>query len=199
MTTRHRALALGLAAATTAALLVPAPAHAGTVAAAAGDGVSPWWWMLLLLIPVAVLIGASLRDRDEYDFASFTPATGPGFPEVTPERAARLNALASGRESSAAEAIARSEAIAAAAARPPKQGTRVPAEGGTVPLPIGASRPFTDDPLRMPDGYEIKAVISTGVFYRPTDPDYDAARPDLWFATASTADTAGFKPAAAAK
>ncbi|ALG83826.1 hypothetical protein [Gordonia phthalatica] len=199
MTTRHRALALGLAAATTAALLVPAPAHASTVAAAADDGVSPWWWMLLLLLPVVVLIVAALRGRDEYDFAAFTPATGPGFPEVTPQRAARLSALASGRESSAAEAIARADALAAAAARPPKPGTRVPSEGGPVPLPIGASRPFRDDRLRAPDGYPIKAVTESGRYYRPSDGEYATVTPDLWFATAPTAEIAGFEPGVAPK
>lgn len=199
MTTRHRALALGLAVATAVALSTPAPAHASTVAAAGDDGVSPWWWMLLLLLPVVVLIVAALRGREEYDFATFTPATGPGFPDLTPQRAARLSALASGRESSAAEAIARADAIAAAAARPVKPGARVPSEGGAVPLPIGASRPYRDDRLRAPDGYPVKAVTASGRYYRLTDDEYPTVQPDLWFATASTAEIAGFESGTAPK
>lgn len=192
MTTRRRALTFGPAAAVTAAMLVPAPAHASSLAAAGDGGVSAWWWMLLLLVPVLALVVVSARSHADYDFASVTPATGPGFPAVTAERAARLKALADGRESSAAEAIARQEALAAAAAIPVRPGARVPSEGGAVPLPIGASRPLPDDGLRAPDGYEVKAVIDTGLFYRPTDSGYDAVTPDLWFATAPTAVAAGF-------
>ncbi|EGD54633.1 hypothetical protein [Gordonia neofelifaecis] len=162
------------------------------------DDVSAWWWMLLLLVPVVGLILVWLRGRNSYDYATFAPATGPGFPPISDERAARLKALADGTESSAAGAIARADkakAAAAAAAVPARPGARVPSEGGAVPLPIGASRPLHDDPMRAPDGYPIKAVTESGLYYRPAHPDYESVTPDLWFATAPTADKGGFAPA----
>ncbi|MBM7367460.1 sunset domain-containing protein [Gordonia hydrophobica] len=195
MTTRRRALMFGLTAGIAAVLSAPGIAHAGDidiVAEGSSGGVSAWWWMLLLLLPVAVLILATVRGRGEYDFTTYTPATGPGFPAVSSERSARLAALASGRASSAAEAIAHAEALAEAAARPVRPGARVPSEGGAVPLPIGASRPLLEDGMRAPDGYEIKAVVESGRYHRPTDADYAAVKPDLWFATAPTAESAGF-------
>lgn len=195
MTTRRRALTFGLASAVaTAAMLVPAPAYASSGATeGSSSGISPWWWMLLLVLPVVALIAVWLRGHDDYDFAAVVPATGPGFPPLTPERDARLKALASGRESSAAEAIARAEELAAAAAAPVRPGARVPSEGGTVPLPIGASRPLLGDPMTAPDGYPIKAVTETGVFYLPADSGYAAVVPDVWFATTLTAENGGFE------
>lgn len=197
MTTRRRALTFGLASAAATALLVPAPAYASSVATeASGGGISPWWWMLLLVLPVVGLLAGWLRGRDDYDFTTVVPATGPGFPPLTPERDARLKALASGRESSAAEAIARAEELAAAASVPVRPGARVPSEGGAVPLPIGASRPLAHDAMTAPDGYPIKAVTETGLFYRPVDIGYADVKPDVWFATTLTAGNGGFEAAA---
>ncbi len=187
--------------ATGGTLLVPATASAATVehaplaAASCDDGISPWWWLaLLLLAPLLVLLLAWFRGRDSYDYASYSPAQGPGFPEVTPDREARIRALADGTESSAAAAIARARAAQEAAKNPPKPGARVPSEGGAVPLPIGASRPLPD-PDRAPDGYPIKADTTSGLYYLPDHPGYAAAHADLWFATAPTAESGGFRPA----
>lgn len=158
--------------------------------------ISAWWWMLLLALPLLLFILAWFRGRNDYDYKTFEPATGPGFPAVSPERAKRLAALASGSESSAAGAIAKAQAAAAAAALPVRRGARVPSEGGAVPLPIGASRPLRADAMLAPDGYPIKAVTETGLYYRPGQAEYDAIKPDLWFATVPTAATGGFEPAA---
>lgn len=178
---------------------VPASAvHPVAEADDSTDGISAWWWMLLLLIPLVGLMLAWLRGLNSYNYKTYTPATGPGFPPVTDERADRLRALADGRETSAADAIARAEAAAAAAKAaevPVRPGARVPSQGGEVPLPIGASRPLPNDPMQAPDGYPIKAIVEAGLYYRPGDAEYASVTPDLWFATAPTADKGGFAPA----
>ncbi|MGB6126085.1 MAG: hypothetical protein WBG47_12090, partial [Gordonia sp. (in: high G+C Gram-positive bacteria)] len=87
-------------------------------------GISPWWWLLLLLLPLLFLL-AWTRRRKSYDYKAVKPATGPGFPEVTPERTKRLAGLADGTESSAAGSIAKSAAAATAAATPVRPGARV--------------------------------------------------------------------------
>lgn len=171
---------------------------AASEAEASDDGISAWWWMLLLLIPLVGLMLAWLRGLNSYNYKTYSPATGPGFPPVTDERADRLRALADGRETSAADAIARAEAAAAAAKAaevPVRPGARVPSQGGEVPLPIGASRPLPNDPMQAPDGYPIKAIVESGLYYRPADAEYASVTPDLWFATAPTADKGGFAPA----
>ncbi|MYR06524.1 hypothetical protein GTV32_09475 [Gordonia sp. SID5947] len=69
------------------------------------------------------------------------------------------------------------------------------ANGRHEPVPVGAHLPL-GDPKQAPDGYPIKVSAADGVYYTPDHPSYADLDPEVWFASASAAESAGFSEAA---
>lgn len=76
-------------------------------------------------------------------------------------------------------------------------GTYVKA-GVEMPVPVGAHLPL-DDPAEAPDGYPIKGVAESGLFHTSDQSSYDEVTPEIWFATESAAEAAGFRKADSAE
>ncbi|MFW0795732.1 hypothetical protein AAFP30_18110 [Gordonia sp. CPCC 205515] len=118
------------------------------------------------------------------------PNTPSGYGEHSPDPSPEAYHGAGGAAAGAGAAAA---GAAAAASGGKGDGVGNYLKGGVeTPVPVGGHLPL-DDPSKAPEGYPIKGDANSGVYLTPDLDAYHTTTAEIWFATESAAEAAGFK------